>query len=41
MKLLVELEHKQEGVTHRPASLYRFDENRYQTLQAEGFNFEL
>ncbi|MCP9235877.1 NUDIX domain-containing protein [Lewinella sp. JB7] len=41
MKLLVDLERMQEGVAHRPARLYRFDEDRYHELTREGFNFEL
>ncbi|MBB4078656.1 8-oxo-dGTP diphosphatase [Lewinella aquimaris] len=41
MQLLVDLERMQEGVAHRPARLYRFDEQRYQELTQEGFNFEL
>lgn len=41
MDLLVELDRLQEGVAHRPARLYRFDEERYQELTEEGFSFEL
>ena len=29
----------QEGVSHRPAKLYRFDEERYERLRREGFSF--
>lgn len=41
MKLLKDLGRSQEGVAHRPAKLYSFDEDRYQALTDEGFNFEL
>lgn len=41
MHLLIDLDETQEGVAHRPARLYRFDKERYQKFQAEGFNFEL
>lgn len=41
MNLLVELEEMQEGVAHRPARLYSFDEEKYKTFIAEGFNFEV
>ena len=29
----------QAGVSHRPAKLYRFDEERYERLRREGFSF--
>ena len=29
------------GVAHRPAQLYRFDEDKYQAYLKRGFNFEL
>jgi 8-oxo-dGTP diphosphatase len=29
------------GVAHRPAQMYRFDEEKYQTYLQQGFNFEL
>jgi 8-oxo-dGTP diphosphatase len=29
------------GVAHRPAQLYRFDEDKYQDYLKQGFNFEL
>jgi len=41
MNLLVDLDELQEGVAHRPAKLYQFDEQRYQELVDEGFSFEL
>ena len=41
MDLLIDLNLTQEGVAHRPAKLYQFDEERYQALLSEGFNFEL
>ncbi|MTB51857.1 NUDIX domain-containing protein [Lewinella sp. W8] len=41
MDLLKDLGRSQEGVAHRPAKLYSFDEDRYQALMDEGFNFEL
>ncbi len=41
MHLLIDLDELQEGVPHRPAKLYKFDKERYQKFEAEGFNFEL
>jgi len=41
MDLLVELEEFEEGVAHRAARLYRFDERRYRRLCKQGFNFEI
>lgn len=41
MNILEPLEEKQQSVSHRPAQLYRFNENRYRTLLKEGFDFEL
>lgn len=41
MNLLLELEEMQTGVSHRPAKLYRFDEQKYQQLKQAGFNFEI
>ncbi len=41
MDLLVDLKRMQEGVAHRPARLYRFDEERYRQLQQEGFRLRL
>ena len=41
MKLLVDTEEIQAGVSHRPAKLYQFDYQRYQELEQAGFNFEI
>lgn len=41
MDLLIELDEKQQGVAHRAAKLYRFDEAKYTQLKQKGFNFEL
>lgn len=41
MDLLKDLGLSQQGVAHRPAKLYSFDEARYRELEEEGFNFEL
>lgn len=41
MDLLIDLDEFQEGVAHRPAKLYQFDKNKYETFLAEGFSFEL
>ena len=41
MRLLIELDAIEEGVAHRAARLYRFDERKYQQLKNKGFNFEL
>ncbi len=41
MKLLVELDEFEQGVAHRAARLYRFDERRYRRLVKQGFNFEV
>ncbi|WP_116127055.1 NUDIX hydrolase [Lewinella sp. IMCC34183] len=41
MKLIIPLERFQQGVSHRPARLYRFDEARYQALTKAGFSFEV
>lgn len=40
MDLLIRCNEKQKGVSHRAASLYRFDEQVYGRLQKEGFIFE-
>jgi hypothetical protein len=40
MKMLIDCHEKQQGVTHRAASLYRFDMVVYQKLCEQGFNFE-
>ncbi len=41
MSLLNDLDELQEGVPHRPAKLYRFNKERYQQLEAQGFSFEV
>lgn len=41
MGLLTELNERQQGVAHRPANLYRFDNETYITLTQEGLNFDL
>ncbi|MGK7923401.1 MAG: NUDIX domain-containing protein [Trichodesmium sp.] len=41
MNLLTELDEKQTGVSHRSATLYQFDENKYLQLKQKGFNFEI
>jgi 8-oxo-dGTP diphosphatase len=41
MDLLVDLEEVEQGVAHRAARLYRFDERKYKRLVKQGFNFEL
>ncbi len=41
MDLLIELDEKQQGVAHRAAKLYQFDEAKYKQLKQKGFNFEL
>ena len=41
MKLLVDTEEMQAGVSHRPAKLYQFNEKRYIELKKAGFNFEI
>lgn len=41
MNLLVDLLETQEGVAHRPARLYKFDQEKYKKFLAEGFSFEL
>lgn len=41
MKLLKETGELQENVSHRPAKLFQFDQNQYETLQKKGFNFEV
>jgi 8-oxo-dGTP diphosphatase len=40
MKLLVELDEKQQDVSHRAAKLYKFDPEIYKKLTEKGFNFE-
>ena len=41
MNLLVDLKETQEGVAHRPARLYQFDQDKYDQFVSEGFIFEL
>lgn len=41
MDLLVDLRESQLGVAHRPARLYQFDKEKYETFVAEGFSFEI
>jgi 8-oxo-dGTP diphosphatase len=41
MDLLIETDEVEQGVAHRAARLYRFDERRYRRLAEAGFNFEL
>jgi len=41
MDLLIDLDEMQEGVAHRPARLYKFDQKRYEELRAKGFSFEV
>lgn len=41
MGILVDAAEYQEGVAHRPAKLYKFDKDRYQTFMSEGFVFEI
>jgi 8-oxo-dGTP diphosphatase len=38
---LVQLEEKQENVSHRKASLYRFDAQKYEILRKSGINMDL
>lgn len=40
MKLLIDCNEKQKDVAHRAANLYRFDEEIYNKLKENGFNFE-
>lgn len=41
MKLLIDTGKKQKNVAHKPAILYRFDEEVYLKLKKEGFYFKL
>ncbi len=41
MEILEPLDERQESVSHRPALLYRFNEERYRQLVEKGFDFEL
>lgn len=40
-ELLIQLEEKQSDVPHRAAWFYRFDRDKYQEHEQEGFNFEV
>ena len=41
MNLLEELAETQEGVAHRPAKLYQFDQERYRQFIEQGYSFDL
>ncbi|MBD2175939.1 NUDIX hydrolase [Pseudanabaena sp. FACHB-1998] len=41
MDLLLETGELEQGVSHRAAKLYQFDETKYLQLKQNGFNFEL
>ncbi|MGB3574123.1 MAG: NUDIX hydrolase, partial [Phormidesmis sp.] len=41
MDLLTVTGEKETGVSHRAAQLYRFDDQKYQSLKQTGFSFEL
>ncbi len=41
MGLLIELDETEQGVAHRAARLYQFDEQKYRQLKAQGLNFEI
>ncbi len=41
MDLLIELDEKQQGVAHKAANYYKFDEKKYEQLVLKGFNFEI
>ena len=41
MNLLIDLDETQEGVAHRPARLYQFDQTKYLGFLKDGFNFEV
>ena len=41
MRLLLDIDEMETGVSHRPAKLYRFDKERYQELKQAGFNFQI
>jgi 8-oxo-dGTP diphosphatase len=41
MNLLRDLNEFQEGVAHRPAKLYEFDESKYQELLLDGFSYAI
>lgn len=39
MDILIDTDELQKGVAHRPARLYRFDQNKYDYLKQNGFSF--
>ncbi|MFM7887779.1 MAG: NUDIX hydrolase [Pseudanabaena sp.] len=41
MDLLIDTGEFEQGVSHRAAKLYRFDESKYLQIKQNGFNFEL
>jgi 8-oxo-dGTP diphosphatase len=41
MDFLIDTGNSQENVSHRPAKLYEFNEERYNSLKNSGFNFEI
>lgn len=41
MNLLIDLQEYQEGVAHRPAKLYQFDRDKYESFLEEGFLLEV
>jgi 8-oxo-dGTP diphosphatase len=41
MDLLIDPNELEQGVSHRAAKLYQFDENKYLELKQNGFNFEI
>jgi 8-oxo-dGTP diphosphatase len=41
MGILDALDEKQEGVSHRPSRLYRFNKSEYKRIVKDGFNFEI
>ena len=41
MNLLIDTGAVEQGVSHRAAKLYKFDESKYLQLRQDGFNFEI
>ena len=41
MGVLIELDEIQQGVAHRAARLYSFNEKEYRQKEKKGFSFEL
>jgi 8-oxo-dGTP diphosphatase len=41
MDLLIDINEVEQGVSHRAAKLYQFDETKYLQLKQNGFNFEI